>query len=378
MMNNNYVREVPQNEIFPNQSSAIPTAITCLNLAFYPNQRGPYNYDTTKTHINTDGTFNDPQNRWGGIMRAVQTNDFEAANIDELDFWLMDPFNQDNPNYQDPKAGGDLYFDLGDVSEDILRDSHKSFENGIPAPTNNYTDGPTVWGNYPEIQSVVNAFDNDVSSRAEQDIGLDGLSDAQEKSFFASYLNALRGIYSPAAYQSALSDPFSPFNDPSSDDYHYFQGNTYNSESLTPLQRYKRYNGMEGNSPSPPTVDGFTATETNIPDAEDINRDNNMNETESYFQYHVRLTPSEMVVGQNDIADMITSTIQGQPGRVVKWYEFKIPLHQPEAVVNGIQDFKSIRFIRMFLKGWQDSVVCRFAQLQFERSNWIKDENKLP
>ena len=128
-----FVREIYENEIFPYRESpsGIPTNITVLNLAYYPEEKGPYNFDTDpgpySRGMNSDGKLNDPESRWGGIMREVLTSDFETANIQYIKFWLMDPFVED-PDHE----GGDLYINLGNISEDILRDSRKSFENGLP------------------------------------------------------------------------------------------------------------------------------------------------------------------------------------------------------------------------------------------------------
>jgi len=235
-----------------------------LNLAFYPTERGPYNYVVDSlpaplniSGINKDGSLKNPRSRWGGIMRKIETTNFESSNIEFIQFWMMDPFENGSPNLG---SGGDLYFDLGDISEDVLRDDHKSFENGLPASTNNFTVGTSRWGVYPLTTAVVNAFDADQSSRAAQDVGLDGLKDADEKTFFSPPFldkiaaNPALGINSPA-YQNALADP-------SSDDYSYYQSNHYTNINAKPLERYKKYNNTEGNSPAPPEVDGFNATST--------------------------------------------------------------------------------------------------------------------
>ena len=39
----------------------------------------------------------------------LTTNDFEAANIEFIQFWIMDPFNEDSEN----SSGGEFYFNLG-------------------------------------------------------------------------------------------------------------------------------------------------------------------------------------------------------------------------------------------------------------------------
>lgn len=371
---NNYVREIPETEIFPKTSQPNGVqSISCLNLAFYPTEKGPYNYDVTSgaysAGISADGSLVNPKTRWGGIMRRIETTDFEASNIETLEFWLMDPFANNSPNNG---TGGDLYFNLGDISEDILRDGRKTFENGLTAPNNNYTTQNTIWGRYPDIQSIVNSFDNDQDSRQYQDVGLDGfktsLSGNDERAFFdTSYLQKVATAFTPAsqAYTSAFSDP-------SSDDFLYFQSNTYDNNDVKPLERYKKFNGLEGNSPAPPEVDGYNALATYQPDIEDVNRDNNLDGTERYFQYKVELKPGKMVVGQNYITNEIEANVSYDNGTTgtVKWYQFKIPIRSPEKVVNGIEDFTTIRFIRMFLKNFDQPIICRFAKLQLLRGDW--------
>ncbi len=373
-MSNNFVREVPQTEIFPNKSQPNgPTTITCMNVAYYPEERGPYNYDvgpsTYSSGLDTaTGHLRNPASRWGGIMRKLETNDFEASNIEYIQFWVMDPFTNGTPN---DGTGGDLYFDLGSMSEDILRDGQKSYENGLPSNVNTTAPtGTSQWGRYPINTSVTNAFDNDPNSRAQQDVGLDGLGDNDERTFFDTpYLSRLAATFGGTGsvpYQNALGDP-------SADDYSYYQSNTYNNANAKPLDRYKKYNGTEGNSPAPPVVDGYNATGTNLPDAEDINKDNNMRTGEEYFQYKVHLRP-DMIVGQNYVTDMIESSVNytnGTSGHV-KWYQFKIPIQEPTQVINGIENFNNIEFIRMFMKGFDSPIICRFAKLELLRGEWRK------
>lgn len=366
-MSNNFVREVPQAEIFPNKSQPNgPQTITCMNVAFYPEERGPYNYDVLPVSgisagMNAAGNLNSPSSRWGGIMRKIETNDFEASNIEFIQFWMMDPFADGTPN---DGTGGELYFNLGSVSEDILRDGHKSFENGIPAPTNNYTTGTSVWGQYPIEQSIVNAFDNDPTSRTAQDVGLDGLSDDAERLFFqAPYLDLVSANFA-AALPAAQADP-------SNDNYRYFLNPDYSNVNAPPLDRYKYYNGQQGNSPANGTINGVQSTATSIPDGEDINRDNNMDVGENYFQYKVDINQGSMVVGQNYITDMVESPVRfaNNTTGTVKWYQFKIPVKSPEKTIGEV-DLQNIRFVRMFMKKFEKPVICRFAKLEFLRGDW--------
>ena len=233
LQSSHFVREVFEKEIFPNKESpsGIPTNLAVLNVAFYPDEKGPYNYDVEATGysagINPDGTLADPISRWGGMMREVQTNDFEAANIQFIEFWLMDPFVE-NPGH----AGGELYFNLGNISEDVLKDSRKSFENGLPTSSEVSLVDTTHWGRVPLIQSLVNAFDNDLKSRKYQDVGLDGLRNQDEQSYFSPYLTQLQSRVNPGVYTEISQDP-------SSDDFHYFRGSDYDAQGLDILTRYK-------------------------------------------------------------------------------------------------------------------------------------------
>lgn len=365
----NFVREIYENELFPFRESAsgVPTNMTVLNMAYYPDEKGPYNYDTDASAVSRgmtpDGKLNEPQTRWGGMMREILTSDFETANIQYIKFWVMDPFVED-PNL----SGGDLYINLGNISEDILRDSRKSFENGLPGSPNVINVDTTVWGRVPTVQAVVNAFDNAPESRKYQDVGFDGLNDTEEQAFFAGYLQKSMLILNPDKFQQVQRDP-------SGDDFHYFRGSDYDAQQLGILDRYKQYNGQEGNSPtSEMSTESYPTSGSTLPDMEDINRDNTLSETESYYQYKISIRPGDIKVGSNYVVDEIESeaTLANGTKSKVKWYQFKIPVTEYQKVVGPIRDFKSIRFMRMFMKDFKDPVVLRFAKLDLVRAEWRK------
>jgi len=376
-MSNNYVREVPEKEIFPlKQTPQGPQVLYPMNVAFYPSERGPNNYtvdqDAYSDGLNADGTLASPAKRWGGIMRRIETTDFEASNVEYIEFWMMDPFADNSPN---DGTGGELYFNLGGISEDVLRDDHKVFENGLPSPSNSFIADTSIWGRYPNPNVYdIGSFDNDEASRQFQDIGMDGLKSRNsndERNFFdVPYLQKISALYGPTsqAYIKGSSDP-------SADDYYYFQSNNYNAGSTPPLERYKKYNGTEGNSPAPPEIDGYYASSlTTTGDKEDANRDNNMDTYEAYYQYHVDLKPNKMVQGQNYITDVVDAPVNYEDGHsgVVRWYQFKIPVQAPEKVIGGIDNFKNIQFIRMYMKNFSLPIICRFAKLELIRGDWRK------
>ncbi|UYQ93506.1 cell surface protein SprA [Chitinophaga horti] len=357
------VRLIYQKDVFPNRSTDFgQSQLSTLDLAYYPEDRGPYNYERTPARITAAGKLTNPRQRWGGIMRAIDNTDFETANIEFIEFWVQDPFIN-NPT----STGGALYFNLGNVSEDILKDSRKFFENGLPSPTERNKLDSSVWGRIPVYQQqITQAFDNDPAIRQYQDVGYDGLRSEDERSFRQSYLNELAANFGTGSviYQQALADP-------SNDDYHYYRGSDYDAANLSILQRYKRVNNPEGNSPVSDASSQFSSAATNYPESEDLNRDNTMNETEEYFQYRVELTPN-MQVGSNFVVDKFTTPVTLPNKQTINetWYQFKVPITDYSAKVGSIPDFKSIRFMRMFMTNFEDSVVLRFAKLELVRNQW--------
>lgn len=369
---NPYVREIYNYEIFPGRelSYGESNTIQTLNLSFYPNERGPYNLDAD--NIDGDGNLLDPQKRWGGIMRKMDNTNFEQSNIEYVQFWLLNPFlDPENPNYE----GGDLYLNFGEISEDILKDGLKSYENGIPYDGNDSYLKETVWGRVSSQNSLTYSFDNASGARKAQDVGLDGLPNDDEFQFpsYQDYIDKLRRKVSPETVARMEQDKFSPLNDPAGDNYHFYRGYDYDEERLGILARYKRYNGVEGNSLSPEDVDDpLYQTSRATPDVEDINQDNTLNEYERYFQYKVSIRPADLVVGKNYITDKQVSTVKtrNDSNQVVEWYQFKIPLADYERVVGSIQDFSTIRFARMFLTGFKAVTHLRFATLELVRGEW--------
>ncbi len=382
-----FSREVLEQEIFPNRDPNIQgqrTNLPIFDVAFYPREKGPYNYDADGRDslgiqygygIDEDGYLKEPEERWGGIMRPINTSDFEENNIEFIQFWMMDPFAEENLIGEVEHTGGDLYFNLGQISEDILRDGSRSFENGYPTPNNPLNTKATPVAIVPDFQPITQAFDNDPDSRPFQDIGLDGLNDAQELEFHSvihpDYVTKLdnmlgTGDLTQDAYNRLVSDI-------SSDNFGFYRGDSLDAAQSPVLDRYKKFNGLEGNSPTAnQSGTAFQASSSITPDIEDINKDGNMDRAESYFQYKVSLRREDLVVGQNYITNEVVGSGQLPNGQQISttWYQFKIPVRNPDKVVGGIQDLRSIRFMRMFFKGFEDSIVTRFARLELVRGEW--------
>lgn len=382
-----YVRRIRINEVFPNREQATSQAdyLSVLNLAFYPSEKGPYNFDAKPTPLFSSGidelgNLRNPESRWGGVMRKIDNTNFESSNVEYIEFWVMDPFIEANGMDGQPKhSGGKLYFNLGDISEDILRDGRKSFENGMPITSDKTTLEATQWGLVPKVQSIVQTFDNDPNVRGFQDLGYNGLNDEDERNFYEDYLNEIRALFGEGsnAYRNASTDP-------ASDDYAYFRSSsrwdTVNNSTKKIEDRYKYFNNPQGNSPSSANnPEDYPTQQTNYPNTEDVNGDNTLSEAENYFQYEVPIYPDQMQVGTNYIVDMQQSHVKLANGEEtdVKWYQFKIPVQSPTKTVGQIQNLQSIRFVRMFLKDFKEPVVLRFASLDLVKSDWRKYDQTL-
>jgi cell surface protein SprA len=384
-ISNNLVRQIPEKEIFPNKEApqGQTVILPVLNLSYYPAERGPYNYVVVDTTVAStvgsktihgvagDGSLSHPEERWAGMMRRVETTDFDAANIEFIQFWMMDPFNINSGNAN----GGDLYFNLGNVSEDILKDGQMEYENGLANDGDTTKEVRTVWGYTPKTQPpIIYAFDNDPNARQYQDVGLDGVSKTDENTVFSSYLTELQSKVTTQVFADAQKDP-------SSDDYHFYRGTDFDNAHTPILDRYKKYSNPDGNSPTDgQSPESYSTAATTIPDVEDVNKDFNQEGSEQFYEYHVQLQPNHMVVGQNFIVDKVVRnvTLANNTAQDETWYQFKIPIRDITGInpnitkVGDISVFNTISFIRMYMKGFAQPMTLRFAKLEFLRGEWRK------
>ncbi|MGY5355217.1 T9SS outer membrane translocon Sov/SprA [Wenyingzhuangia sp. IMCC45467] len=366
------VRPVQSLELFPERNLDITqrTNLQTFDLTYYPNERGPYNYEAVSNSSRPE-ELNNPEQRWAGITRGLTTTDFQRSNVQYIEFWVQDPYQNysitnaegivTNPN--PTNQNGTLYINLGSISEDILKDNRKVFENGLPE------DGSTSSGidqtnlaNVPTEKSLLYAFDTGDETRRNQDVGLDGMSDAEERNRFPDLAS---------------------LEDPSSDNYHFFRGSDLDSQNASILKRYKNYNNTQGNSPTATlSQESYPTSATNNPDVEDADRDQTMNTLNAYWQYKIDLSQNNLSKTTNPyIFDERTTTVTLENGtdRQFKWYLFRVPIANGRSI-GGINSFQSIRFMRMFLTDFEIPVALRFAELQLVRGDWriydqIIDEN---
>ncbi|MEX2233522.1 MAG: cell surface protein SprA, partial [Cyclobacteriaceae bacterium] len=361
-----YVRPVNPNEIYHNfQPQQGQYWQTVFDIAYYPLERGQYNYNTNLT--NTGLLADDPTTNWAGITSAIRTEvDFDKANIEYVEFWLMNPFLggeygkvivEGKSTGVNNTTGGKLILQLGSISEDVARDSKHAFENGLPADGNLPTAAsPNEWGYVSNQQYLTNAFDIEPSSRANQDVGLDGLPSGKEAAYFQdSFINALN----PGAQEVVLADP-------SGDDFKHYFDPGFDASGAQILERYKYYNGLDRNSPITTTADDIARSATQTPDNEDLNADNTLSELEEYYEYDIDLKPGLLDIGSEYIVDKVNA--KDIPG--VEWYLYRIPVRDFENKFGNISGFKSIRYMRMILTGFQQPVVLRFSNFRMIASRW--------
>ena len=363
---NHYVRRVIPQEIFQfRDRDVIIVPEPLFELAYFPSERGMYNYNPSLT---SDGLLPNPRQNYGGVTRAITTEvDFDRTNVEYIEFWLLDPFIS-GPNgrvldgvfNENNTTGGKLRFNLGEVSEDVIKDGRHGFENGLPADGDVAQTATTEWGRITRQQFLIPAFDNSPEARTNQDIGLDGLNSQDEAEFFRDrYLNRLN--VAPQVRQEIEQDP-------SGDDFRYYLDEEYDRRDAKILERHKKFNGMEGNTPITSNVNlPFTPSGSNLPDNEDLNNDNTINELEAYYEYEIDLRPGDLEVGRGYVVDKVTSV---QSGDEVNWYLFRIPVRTPDRVQGEISGFKSIRFMRTYLTDFEQPVVLRMANFRLVASQW--------
>lgn len=367
VLSNHYMRQIDQRELFPQRQfpQGTPTILPTLDLILRPTQKGQYNFNTNSTEIDGNGSLLSPEKSWGGIMRRVDQNDFEAANIDYIEIWMMDPL------IYNPGLKGEFYINLGSVSEDVLPDRRKSFESGLPSSANSGNTDTTELAIVPSIPQINYAFENNPASIKAQDLGLDGMNDDQERALYDSFF-----LQKIAANFGAGSKYYSNAqNDPSGDNFAHYLEDTFTLLDYDIIQRYSHFQGMQGNSNPDQFTDrysGMPKSSSPQPNDEDVNRDFTMNQSEDYYQYKIKISSSDLQIGKNYVTDIVHNSVLLKNGTNsdIKWYQFKIPIRQYEKAVGNISDFKSIRFMRMFLTGFNDQAILRIGYINMVRADW--------
>jgi cell surface protein SprA len=252
-----------------------------MDYVFVPDTPGTYNYNPQ---------LGDHQKDWGGIMKLLSStaSNLVDQNMEFIEFWAK---------VDEAPQGAVLYLDLGRVSEDV-----------IPNDTLNTEDRPPQ---------------NDLIDQGE-DVGLDGLTDAQER----------------ARYGSSKSDP-------SGDNF------SFTKTGSTDWRDYFHINGTEGN-----------AVLTDIgrfPDTEDLNKNGNLDRANSYFRYEIPI----------DTNKATNPYIAGGGNTEAHWHLFRIPLKDYKREI-GNPSLTDIEFIRFVISGASSTVHLRLTEFNLTGSQWQK------
>ncbi|MGI9525610.1 MAG: cell surface protein SprA [Weeksellaceae bacterium] len=347
-VSNHASRRVKASELFTNRDflAGTPSYLSTLDITYYPDERGPYNLNPDWQNENKDFT-------WAGITRPLSVTNLVQANVEYVEFWMMDPYADGMSNAPNAK----ILLHLGNVSEDLLRDGNLQYENGI----NNSEIDPaySIWGKQPSNYPILYSFDTEGEERKLQDVGYDGLSNEEEKSAdgFANLSNSVNPITNEV--------------DPAGDDFVYYMDERWgaiSNNNYIPV-RYKYFNNSEANTPSE-TIEVGSAT----PDAEDINLDYNLDRIENYNQYTVALGQQNLNLDNPFIVDEKRVEVDFENGQKsqVKWYLFRVPVSEYDANVGAASDdvLTAARYMRLILKGFENTTTIRIGSFDMVRSDW--------
>lgn len=195
---------------------------------------------------------------------------------------------------EDAPKDAKVYIDLGRISEDIIPNNFLNTED----------------------RNQNNVIDPD----AKEDTGIDTLTDSQERTVFKSNKA-----------------------DPSGDNFSFTLTNSGN------IYDYFNFNGTQGNSKVP----GIGR----IPDTEDLNRNGNLDQVNSYFRYEVPLNTNSAVIAGS--------------GAGKGWYLYRIPLRDSLLKV-GNPSLSSVETIRLVVTGSTKPVHLRIAEFNLVGNQWRK------
>lgn len=341
-------RRVQLREIYPGRinNTGNNQFINTFDISIYPEDKGPYNFNPA---------VENPQDRWAGITRPINVTNFENANVEYLEFWMMDPYLDGDG------SSGEITFQIGNVSEDILNDNNLQYENGLPEDNNSTADvSISNWGKQPDNIPILYAFSNEGAARRQQDVGYDGLINSNEPSVF------------PLA--QAVGNQITGPGDVAGDDFVYYLDNRFQStpESGSLVGRYKYFRNSEGNTPS-----GSFEASSVTPDVEDANLDNNLDLVENYLEYRfpINSTGSQFNSGQNYIVNKREVDVTFTNGTTDKavWYQYRIPVSEfkdPSTNIHDPSKLNSVRYMRMLMDGFNEQTTLRFASMDLVRSEW--------
>lgn len=289
-------RIVRVDDIWPEKSVAREDQrVTVLDLDYYPGLRGQYNY-------NPDLGLQ--ARNWASIQRLLPVNatNLVDGNFNYIELWMK---------VENMPSGGKMIIDLGKISEDVIPDGKLNTEDDvIPGSIRNGILDP------------------------QEDIGLDMLTDEQERTVYAAQIAA--GLI--------------PSDDPSGDNFAYDPNN------------WTRFNGTQGNLDDPAGQ---------FPDTEDLNNNSVLDLANDYFRYIVDLDQARFSENAPDRNPYVVG------GGTNGWYQFRIPLAKPDDEV-GAPALDNVEYMRVILTDVDRGGVAdakstvRIAEFNFVGNQWYE------
>ena len=364
------------------QGEANPTLRT-LDVFFNPWSRGPYNY--------TDDILSfvqNPKQVWGGVTRRLPEGytDFSVQNVEFVEF-IVKVYPQNGQVTDDAR----LYIDLGTISEDVVPNGRLNTEDGLTSGFD-----PDDFDALSRIATGPQNGAIDIRGSRTEDVGIDGLvsyvdgsnpydEGLLEQSFYGDFvsqadsaLGAAAGL-TPAERQRLRAMTARIQDDPSGDDYHYFENDEYFGddrffpEGATLQQRFSHYyagyelNGYESQNQLAQDV-SLRRGVARAPDTEDLDEaGGNVNTLNDYYQYAIPLDELESrATTDGGPTDYVVSRV----GQDKDWYKVRIPVRNFTRKVGNIEDFSRIRALRMWTTGHEAPVTMRFASMELVGSQW--------
>lgn len=346
--------------------------ITTLDVFYDPTNRGPYNYNKNLKQV----TEQEPERMWGGMTAVLPSGleDLTQNNIEFIEFWVQsilpkgrEPTPSDLQDYN-----GNMYIDVGVISEDVVPNFRMNSEDGLVENPNNLVVDQRGRSYLPSTNPLTDGqFSNE--TRAQEDVGLDGapntggVGNRNERVLFDDFLQAMREAYGPESekYQEIAADP-------SNDDYFYFGQSEM--DGLPKQARFYRMHGYhEGNTPQ---SGGDKRAVTNQPDTEGLVTASIVERNNSYYEYQVDWNPADVNnLNIGSPGTYIVDKVTNGPNQSDKWYQVRIPLEDIMRKIGDIDNFQNIAYIRIWLSGYKKPFTLRFAKLQLVGSQWKKADD---
>jgi len=286
--------------------------VTALDFYFRPMERGAFNYATYGDSLErTIGLGkSDPLSHtkaWAGIQHilGMSSTNLIDQNVAFIELWVNIVETQD--------SSAKLNIDLGSISEDVIPNRKLDTEDGLDVP--NHIPRGIMNPNY--------------------DWGLDTMNNDMEKTYYTDFIRR---------YPQYASDP-------SGDNWSRLPVGTGRVLDMVLAGIYDGVNGTEGN---------YQSEEGQLPDGEDLNRDNQVNRLNQYFEYEIPLDTTNLRFKQ-----LVTGSGDNH------WFQIRIPINEFSRRI-GEATFTNVEGVRLWVTGAKQPMLFRIVDFNLVGNQWEK------